>query len=91
METKHFQIRSQQRRIPKGGQWLLDEFGVTQYDGAGHRIVSMNAKSKRKMEREFGSALVAKMGSLCNVYRVESSSGDVQITTGYRRDRIRRH
>lgn len=91
METKHFQICSQQRGISKGGQWLMDEFGVTQYDGAGHRIVFMNSKSKRKMVREFGRAFVAKMGSICNVYRVESSSGDVQITTGYRHDRIRRH
>jgi len=91
MQTKHFEIRSQQRGLQAGQQRLLDEFGELQYDGLGHRIVYMSKRSKRNMEKEYGRHFVARLGSWNNIYRVETSSGQVQITTGMRYDRIRRH
>jgi hypothetical protein len=91
MKTKHFEVRSQQRGICAGHQRLLDDFGDVRYDGAGHRIIYMSKRSKREMEREFGRLFVARLGSCVNMYRVETSSGECQITTGFRFDRIRQH
>ena len=91
MKTNHFCIRSQQRGLPPGVQELLDRFGDIQYDGAGKRIVYMSSRSKRSMEKEFGTPLVGRLGNWSNAYRIENSAGDIQITTGLRRDRIRRH
>jgi hypothetical protein len=91
MKTKHFEVRAQQRGIPAGAQELLDRFGDLQYDGHGHRIVYISSASKKKMDKELGRGFVGKLGNLLNVYRVESSAGDCEITTGIRTDRIRRH
>ena len=91
MNTKHFQTRSQQRGIPRGAQELLDRYGVLEYDGCGNRTVFINRVGKKKLEHEMGRAFVGRLGNLINVYRVESSSGDRIITTGFLTDRIRRH
>lgn len=91
MNTKHFDIRKQQRGIPAGAQELLDRFGAIEYDGSGHRIVYINAKSRKEIGKEFGRNFVARLGNWINVYRVETSSGNCAITTGFRTDRVRRH
>jgi hypothetical protein len=91
MNTKHFDIRTQQRGIPPGAQELLDRFGELEYDGQGHRIVYISHVSRKKMNKELGRCYVEKLGNWRNVYRVETSSGDCVITTGFRTDRIRRH
>lgn len=91
MNTKHFEIRAQQRGIPAGAQELLDRFGELEYDGHGHRIVYISGTSRKKMDKELGRGFVNKLGNWRNIYRVETSSGDLAITTGFRTDRIRRH
>lgn len=90
MDTKHFEIRAQQRGIPAGAQELLDRFGELEYDGHGHRIIYISSTSRKKMDKELGRTFVNKLGNWRNVYRVETSSGDCVITTGFRTHRIRR-
>ena len=91
MNTKHFEIRMQQRGIPPVVQELLDRFGDLLYDGSGHRTVYFSGASKKKMDKELGRSFVNKLGNWSNAYRVETSAGDRAITTGFRTDRIRRH
>lgn len=58
MNTKHFEIRTQQRGIPPGAQELLDRFGDLQYDGNVHRMVYFSGTSKKKMGKELGRSFV---------------------------------
>ena len=43
------------------------------------------------MNKELGRSFVNKLGNWSNAYRVETSAGDRDITTGFRTDRIHRH
>lgn len=91
MNTKHFEIRARQRGIPAGAQELLDRFGELGYGGNGYRTVYISKASRKQMDKELGRSFVNKLGNWGNVYRVETSTGDCAITTGFRTDRIRRH
>ena len=90
METKHAQLRMQQRAIPPFVEQLLDEFGEQQYDGHGAVIYYFNKRSRRQMERAMGHAPVRLLERYLGCYKVEGSRDGSLITIAPRYRRIRR-
>lgn len=88
--THHATIRAQQRCIPPLIDQWLDEFGEEEYDGHGFVKRYFSHRSIRKMEQVFGRKPVSLMGRYLKAYKVESSTGGVTITTGWRSSHIRR-
>lgn len=91
MLTQHAKVRAQQRGIPPLIGTLLDAYGHEQYDGHGGVIRYFDKKSRRQMERDFGRDPVRRLlPGWSNVYKVDSTSDGLTITTGIRTTRIRR-
>jgi len=90
VHTKHASARAQQRGIPPLIERWLDEFGEELYDGHGSVVRFFSRRSRRRMEREFGSAPVRKMSEYLSAYKVESSHDGRTITVGHRTRRFRR-
>lgn len=89
MNTRHADIRAQQRGIPPMVGQLLDLYGQEEHDGHGGVILYLNKISIRNMERDLGSRPVARLSEWLNAYKVQSSDGNT-ITIGHRSRRIRR-
>lgn len=87
MNTKHAEIRAQQRAIPPLVDQWLDDYGCEEYDGHGGIIIFFNKDSRKKMERDFGHRPVALFSQYLNTYKVNSMDGHT-ITVGHRTCRI---
>jgi hypothetical protein len=87
--SKHAEVRAQQRAIPPFVDRLLDEFGEELYDGHGCIRVFFSHASIRKMERALGQRPVALFKRYLQAYKVESTDGQV-VTRGWRTERLRR-
>jgi len=91
MQTRHAQIRAQQRGIPPFIDQLLDQYGHEEYDGHGGIVVYLDKRSIRQMERDMGKEPVRRLAEcIRDVYKVRSSINGCTLTTGYRHTRIRR-
>lgn len=88
-QTKHAQIRAQQRAIPPLVDRLLDEFGEEHHDGHGCVKLFFNRRSVRRMERALGHQPVTLLNRYLNAYKVETTDGTT-ITKGWRTERINR-
>lgn len=89
-DTKHAQLRAQQRCLPPFVDRLLDEFGEELHDGHGAIKVYFSHRSVRRMERAFGHQPVTMFKRYLLAYRVESVSDGRVITRGWRTGRIDR-
>ena len=89
MNTRHANIRLQQRGIPPMIDQWLDLYGKEEYDGKGAVIVYLCKDSIRSLEKDLGKRPVSRMSEWFSAYKVRSTAGDT-ITVGFRRNRIKR-
>lgn len=87
MNTRHAEIRAQQRGIPPLMDELLDRYGHEQHDGHGAVILYLDKQSIRSMERDLGRRPVARLAEWLDAYKVRTSDGQT-ITIGHRTRRI---
>ena len=88
-QTKHAEVRAQQRAIPPFVDRLLDEFGEEAHDGQGAIRVFFSHRSVRRMEQALGHQPVTMFKHYLNAYKVETTDG-ATITKGWRTGRINR-
>ncbi|MCX7175856.1 MAG: hypothetical protein NT159_18410 [Proteobacteria bacterium] len=88
--TRHANVRAQQRGIPPLIDQWLDQFGEEEYTGAGFIKRYFSHRSIRQLEREFGRQPVSLMERYLRAYKLESSTDGTTITTGWLSARIRR-
>ncbi len=89
MYTKHAEVRSQQRAIPKNVIDLLVEYGDCKHDGHGCEIYFFNKYSKKEIEDNLGKNKLSNLDHCLDAY-VVLREGWV-ITCGHRTQRIKRH
>ena len=89
MNTRHAELRAQQRGIPPMIDQWLDLYGQEEHDGHGGVVVYLNKLSIRHMERDMGRRPVARMSEWFDTYKVRASNGET-ITIGHRTRRVRR-
>lgn len=87
MNTRHADVRSQQRGIPPMVQQLLDLYGQEEHDGHGGVILYLSKASIRCMERDFGRRPVARLAEWFDAYKVQTTDGTT-ITLGHRTRRL---
>jgi hypothetical protein len=87
MNSKHADIRAQQRGIPPLFDELLDRYGQEQHDGHGAVVLFLSKDSIRRMERDFGRRPVSRLSEWLGAYKVRASDGTT-ITVGHRTRRI---
>jgi hypothetical protein len=90
MNTRHAEIRAQQRGIPPLIDQWLDLFGEKEYDGHGGVVRFFSRASIRTMKRAFGDAPMRKLTKYFRAYKVESNHDGHIITIGHRIKRINR-
>ena len=61
MNTRHAEIRAQQRCIPPMVDQLLDLYGQEEHDGHGAVVLYLSKHSIRSMERDMGRRPVARL------------------------------
>lgn len=88
--TRHARARAQQRVIPPLINQWLDQYGEEDYDGHGGCRIYFSKASKRRMERDFGRAVLSKMRQWLDVYKVEDTRNGQVITMGRRFRHLRR-
>ena len=89
MNTKHAQIRAQQRGIPPLAVRLLDEYGRELHTDSGTIITFLDRTSIRRIEQDFGRRPAARFSEWFDVYRVSTTTGTT-LTIGHRTRRLRR-
>ena len=87
MNSRHAEVRAQQRCIPPMFDYLLDLYGEDDHDGRGAVIRYFSKSSIRNMERDFGCRPVSRLAEWLNTYKVMSSDGRT-ITLGHRTRRL---
>ncbi len=87
MNTRHAEVRAQQRCIPPMIDQLLDLYGREEHDGHGAVIVYLNKDSIRNMERDLGRLPVSRLAEWFDAYKVKSTDGHT-ITVGHRTRRL---
>ena len=88
MNTRHAEIRMQQRGIPPLIlDWLL-QYGQEAHDHQGAIIRYFDKRSIRRLRSEVGSAPVGRLADYLNAYLVESDGA--VLTAGHRFKRINR-
>lgn len=87
MNTKHSEVRAQQRCIPQLVDQLLDLYGQEEYDGHGAVVIYLNKNSIRNMERDLGRRPVSRLAEWFDAYKVRGVDGKT-ITIGYRTRRV---
>jgi len=80
MNTKHANVRAQQRGIPPMIDQLLDLYGQEQHDGHGAITLYLNKASIRNMESDLGRRPVSRLAEWFDAYKVKSTDGRT-ITT----------
>jgi hypothetical protein len=88
MNSRHSEIRSQQRCIPRFVDDLLEAYGQETYDGHGGLIRYFDKRSLRQMERDMGREPVRMFSCWHDAYKVVSVSDGGLITIGHRYRRI---
>lgn len=89
MNTRHAEVRAQQRGIPPMVDQLLDLYGREEHDGRGAVFVYLDKAAIRQMEREMGRRPVAMLAGYHNAFKVKTLDGWT-ITCGYRTGPVRR-
>ena len=89
MNTKHAEVRAQQRGIPPMVDQLLDLYGQEEYDGRGGVVLYLSKHSIRSMERDLGRRPVSRLAEWFDAYKVKTTDGQT-ITVGHRTHRVRR-
>lgn len=87
MNTRHADVRAQQRGIPPMVDQLLDLYGHEEHDGHGAIVVYLDKAGIRNMERDLGRRPVARLAEWLDAYKVKSTDGRT-ITVGHRTRRI---
>ena len=87
MNTRHAEVRAQQRGIPPMMDQFLDLYGREEHDGHGAVILYLNKASIRNMERDLGRRAVARLSEWFDAYKVKASDGRT-ITLGHRTRRL---
>src|SRR5258708_5110964 len=87
MNSKHAEIRAQQRCIPPMIDQLLDLYGQEEHDGHGAVILYLNRDSIRNRERDLGRRPVSRLAEWFDAYKVKSTDGHT-ITVGHRPGRL---
>ncbi len=87
MNTKHANVRAQQRGIPPMIDQFLDLYGQEEHDGHGAITLYLNKESIRQMERDFGRRPVSRLAEWFDAYKVKSTDGRT-ITIGHRKRRL---
>jgi hypothetical protein len=82
MQTKHAQLRSQQRGIQRNIAELLKQFGDAKRAPKGCLIRYFGKKAIREIEYEFGRDFVARNHENFKAYLIESSETDIVVTLG---------
>lgn len=93
LQTRHAEVRAQQRGIPPlVMNWLLD-YGEESFDGHGGVVRYFTQQSIRRMERDFGDVPLRRMSEFLRCYLVQGSQDGRIITVGKRhpRRRVWRH
>lgn len=88
--TQHAQDRCKQRGIPPLITQWLSERGDQDYDGHGGCRLFFSKASKRKLEQDYGRAVVGKLSQWLDVFLVEDSVSGEVITVGHRHHHLRR-
>lgn len=68
MTHTHTKTRAQQRGIPPLIDQILETYGQEQHDGHGAVILYLTKTSRRRMERDMGRRLVARLSEWLNAY-----------------------
>lgn len=87
MNTRHAEIRSQQRGIPPMVDQLLDLYGQEEYGGHGTVTIYLSKCSIRNMERDLGRLPLSRLAEWFDAYKVKSTDGQT-ITVGHRTRRL---
>lgn len=86
--SRHARTRCQQRCIPPMVIDLLFEYGATESDGRGAKIIHFNRRSKKRLKHYMGSKNSGFLSKHMNAYLIYAD-GQV-ITAGYRDKKIHR-
>ena len=89
-QSKHAQIRAQQRGIPPLIEQWLDAYGEEEYDSRGGILRYFSHRSIRSMERHVGREPVRRFTDYLAAYQVVSANDGCVITVGFRNKHIRR-
>jgi hypothetical protein len=87
MNTKHSEVRAQQRGIPPMVDQLLDLYGQEEHDGRGGVVLYLSKHSIRSMERDLGRRPVSRLAEWFDAYKVKTTDGRT-ITVGHRTHRV---
>ena len=87
MNSRHAEVRAQQRGSPPLVDQLLDLYGQEEHDGHGAITLYLNKSSIRSMERDMGRRPVARLAQWLDAYKVKTIDGHT-ITIGYRTQRV---
>lgn len=87
MNTRHAEVRAQQRGIPPMVDQLLDLYGHEAHDGHGAIVLYLDKASIRSMERDLGRRPVARLAEWLDSYKVKTTDGRT-ITVGHRTRRM---
>lgn len=90
MQTRHAEVRAQQRGIPPFIDQILDLYGHEEYDGHGAVLIFFDKKSIRRMEQDMGREPVRRLSEWHNAYKVKSVEDGKTITIGRLTRRVRR-
>ena len=89
MSSKHASKRAQQRGIPPLIPRWLEEYGEEAHDRRGSIVLYFSKRARRRLERDVGRQVTAKLDEWLDAYLVISTDG-TRITTGHRYRRIPR-
>lgn len=86
--TRHAEIRMQQRGIPPLIIQWLEVFGDEHHDHHGSVVLHFSKQSRRRLERHVGREPLRRLSEWMNAYAVIGGDG-LLITTGKRWKRVR--
>lgn len=87
MNTRHAEVRAQQRGIPPMIEQLLELYGQEEHDGRGAIMLYLNKSSIKSMKRDLGHRLVSRLAEWFGAFKIKSTDGRT-ITVGHRTRRI---
>lgn len=87
--SQHAKIRMQQRGIPERALSLLLEYGNSEFDHRGTRVIYFSRARKKMLEAELQKSELKRVESALNAYMVVSAKDEV-VTVGHRTRRINR-
>jgi hypothetical protein len=87
MNTRHADVRAQQRGIPPMIEQLLDLYGQEEHDGRGAITLYLNKNSIRNMKRDLGHRVVSRLAEWLDAFKIKSTDGQT-ITVGHRTRRL---